>query len=293
LVFAICAFLISIPLSFYFAWGNAFLNETDRPFPTALQTLCQFSEIVVMLVMPWFISRIGLRNVLLIGMAAWAARYLCFATLSFPLVLVGLLVHGFCYCFVFIASFIFADKKAPAGTSASAQSLVAFIIWGVGMFVGTQLAGITAGLYPPATIAATVRSPDGTSSVKPSPLPNWEADGDKAEKTEKVAQLPAAFGSPEKDRIPISLVEKYPQPALVLGDTSYAKSDLVAAFKAADADGDALVTRPEWRMAQAHRWPPIWLLPAGLAALVTVLFAIGGREKGVKAAQEEAATAKV
>jgi nucleoside transporter len=141
LVFAICAFLISIPLTFYFTWCNAFLVETERPYPTALMTLSQFSEIVVMIVMPWFIIRFGLKTVLVIGMAAWVVRYLLFATLSFPLVIVGLLLHGFCYCFVFVASFIYASKKAPAEISASAQSLVSLLMWGLGMLVGTQIAG--------------------------------------------------------------------------------------------------------------------------------------------------------
>lgn len=141
LVFAICAFLISIPLSFYFTWCNAFLVETNRPYPTALMTLSQFSEILVMIIMPWFIVRFGLKTVLVIGMAAWAVRYALFATLSFPLVVVGLLVHGFCYCFVFVAAFIYVNKKAPPEISASAQSLVALLMWGLGMLVGTQAAG--------------------------------------------------------------------------------------------------------------------------------------------------------
>lgn len=147
LVFAVCVLLISIPLSFYFTWANAFLVETGRPRPTALMTLSQFSEIVVMIIMPWFIVRFGLKKVLVIGMAAWVVRYLCFASMSFPLILLGLLVHGFCYCFVFVAAFIYADKKAPKDMSASAQSFIAFLMWGVGMFVGTQVGGFTGEFY--------------------------------------------------------------------------------------------------------------------------------------------------
>ena len=182
LVFAVCAFLISIPLSFYFAWGNAFLVETDAPRPTALQTLCQFSEIVMMVAMPWFIARIGLKYVLVIGMGAWALRYVLFASMCFPLIILGLLVHGFCYSFVFVAGFIYVSRKAPTEISASAQSFLAFLMWGVGMFIGTQLSGYIAEQYPSATIA------------------------------------------------------------------------------------------------QAHNWPPIWLWPGALAAVVCLLFLVGGRD---------------
>jgi len=152
LLFAVSVLLISIPLTFYFTWANAFLVETERPKPTALMTLAQCSEIVVMIVMPWFIGRIGLKNVLVIGMAAWVLRYLFFASLSFPLIIVGLLLHGFCYCFVFVASFIYADKKAPRDMSASAQSFIAFLMWGVGMFIGARLAGITGEHYAAADV---------------------------------------------------------------------------------------------------------------------------------------------
>lgn len=191
LVFAICAFLISIPLTFYFTWANVFLVETDRPKPTALLTLCQFSEIFVMIVMPWFIARIGLKNVLVVGMVAWAVRYALFATLSFPLVILGLLVHGFCYCFVFVASFIYISKAAPAEMSARAQSLVSLLMWGLGMLVGTQLSG-------------------------------W--------------------------------------------------------------------TGQHYALAQGHQWAPIWLWPAGLAAVVAVMFLVGGRNviAAEKPAEEKA-----
>jgi nucleoside transporter len=147
LVFAACALLISIPFGFYGTWTNAFLEETGCPYPTALQTLCQFSSVVVLLAMPRVIGAIGLRNVLAVGMASWAVRYLLFATQSFPLILAGLLVHGISYGFVFVAASIYVDRTAPPEMSARAQSLVALLMWGVGMFVGNQLAGFTGDQY--------------------------------------------------------------------------------------------------------------------------------------------------
>ena len=68
LVFALCAFLISIPLSFYFVWIVPFLTESKAPGdPTTLTSISQYSEIVVMFLLPWFIPRIGLKKVLVIG----------------------------------------------------------------------------------------------------------------------------------------------------------------------------------------------------------------------------------
>ncbi len=149
LVFALCSFLISIPLSFYFVWMVPFLTETKAPGdPTTLTSISQYSEIAVMFLLPWFIPRIGLKKVLVIGMAAWAARYLLFSLSFFPLTVLGLLLHGFCYVFVFVAAFIYVEKAAPKELSASAQSFLAFLMWGVGMFIGSKLAGYVGDMYP-------------------------------------------------------------------------------------------------------------------------------------------------
>jgi len=173
LVFAVSVFLISIPLSYYFTLGVAFLQETGRPAPVGLTALGQCGEIGVMLILPWAIGRLGLKYVLVIGMGAWVLRYLLFATNSFPLVLLAILVHGFCYCFVFVASFIYADKTAPRGMSASAQSFIAFLMWGLGMFVGALLAGFTADEYGPQKIAAVKQVDHEEKKEEQAPLPAW------------------------------------------------------------------------------------------------------------------------
>jgi nucleoside transporter len=304
LVFAISVLLISIPLTFYFTWANAFLIETERPKPTALMTLSQFSEIFVMIVMPWFIVRIGLKNVLLIGMAAWVLRYLCFATLSFPLVIVGLLLHGFCYCFVFVAAFIYADKRVPRDLSASAQSFVAFLMWGVGMFIGATLAGITGEAYPPDRIAAVRQADAGPEDVPAASLPEWPA----VEEEETSVDLGHVLGSEGQEEValvdaaePVVLlgrvqvlgrlpdeqlkVEKRDDTGELTETMTYARNDLVPAFRRADRDGDGVVTREEWRDARSHDWPPIWLWPCALAAVVGLVFLVGGRD--VKSEEEK------
>ncbi len=112
-IFCIASFLICIPLAFYYSFANQFLVETDMPVPTALQTIGQISEVFFMAMMPFFIVRLGVKNMLLVGMLAWVIRYLCFSTLNFSLILVGLVLHGICYDFFFVASQIYVDKKAP------------------------------------------------------------------------------------------------------------------------------------------------------------------------------------
>ncbi len=251
LVFSLCTFLISIPLSFYFAWGNAFLVETDSPRPTALQTLCQFSEIFVMLIMPWFITKIGLKKVLVLGMTAWVIRFAAFATLSFPLIVFGLLVHGFCYCFVFVAAFIYIGKKAPPEISASAQSFVAFLMWGVGMFVGTQLSGLAAQHYPPPVSLAVQK--DG-KELQGQLLPPWTwTEKDKASGKEQKFALATLLGFKPADSLSLAEMRKEMPEKVVVNGIAYGKPALLAAATKADRDHDGLVSAAEWRSGAVAR----------------------------------------
>jgi len=147
LVFVLASFLICIPLSFYYNLANLFLSQTKAPYPTALQALGQASEVLFMAVMPWFIMKLGVKKMLAIGMLAWVLRYLAFGTMNFPLIVFGILLHGICYDFFFVASQIYIDTKVDVSQRARAQSFIAFVTLGVGMFVGALVAGRTYDAY--------------------------------------------------------------------------------------------------------------------------------------------------
>lgn len=101
-----------------------------------------------MAAMPFFIGRLGVKKMLAIGMLAWVVGYFCFGTLNFPLVVLGLVLHGICYDFFFVASQIYVDNRAAADQRASAQSFIAFVTLGVGMFVGAYVGGYIVDCYP-------------------------------------------------------------------------------------------------------------------------------------------------
>jgi len=73
---------------------------------------------------------------------AWPLRYIIFA-IGAPawLVIASLALHGFCYVFFFTAAFIYVDMIAPPDLRASAQSLIAVVILGIGSFLGSNFAG--------------------------------------------------------------------------------------------------------------------------------------------------------
>ncbi|MGO4260815.1 nucleoside permease [Lysobacter sp. TAB13] len=150
-VFMIGSLLVCIPLQFYYAFTNGFLNEIGVSNAAGKMTFGQMSEIAFMLAMPLFFRRLGIKAMLLIGMAAWAARYLLFASgdsgqLMWMLYL-GILLHGVCYDFFFVSGQIYVDREAPAHLRASAQGFLTLVTWGVGMLIGSWLSGKAVDAY--------------------------------------------------------------------------------------------------------------------------------------------------
>lgn len=237
LIFAICSSLICIPLAYYYGQTSAYLGAAGFKQAASAMTLGQMSEILFMILIPFFFRKLGVKLMLLIGMGCWVARYALFA-FGAPeqvtwMLLLGVALHGICYDFFFVTGFIYTDKKAPAHVRGQAQSLLVFLTQGIGMFFGFRMAF------------------GGNLPFTDTALPN----------TYGAYGAAPAGNQPLMDNIKTAAGEQTP-PSFV--------DSLLGMFGKGYPEGvdNALVTT-----AMAD-WKNYWLFPAGMAAVIFVIFAL-------------------
>jgi nucleoside transporter len=155
LIFFFSSVLICIPLSFYYTWANPSLTDGFKAaFPSAdpstfrienMMSLGQVSEVLFMLLLPLAYSRLGVKNILIIGLVAWIIRFAFFgygdAALSQWMLYAAILLHGVCYDFFFVSGMIYTDAKAGDKIKSQAQGLISLATYGLGMFIGSIVAG--------------------------------------------------------------------------------------------------------------------------------------------------------
>lgn len=144
-IFFISSILICIPLAFYYQNAHPFLTDAGMENPTGKMAIGQISEALFLLLIPMFFVRFGFKKTILVGMLAWALRYVLFAygngsDLSFMLI-TGIALHGICYDFFFVSGQIYTNSKAGEKYKSAAQGLITLATYGVGMLIGFGVAG--------------------------------------------------------------------------------------------------------------------------------------------------------
>jgi nucleoside transporter len=152
-VFAICSFLICIPLAFYYGFAASTVktamqvtNPADKEPPvTAWMSVGQAAEVIFMVIMPFFFRKLGVKWMLALGMLSWVLRYGLFAVgitgPIFAVLILGVALHGLCYDFFFVTGFIYTDKRAAKEIRGQAQGLIVLLTYGVGLAIGGYVSG--------------------------------------------------------------------------------------------------------------------------------------------------------
>jgi nucleoside transporter len=283
-IFVLCAFMVSIfGSNYFFPSVVAYLTEYGYPAPVALTTLNQFSELFFMAILAFCVARFGLKWVLVVGMSAWALRYFIFTIEGFQFAVIGLLLHGMAYAFLYTAAYMFGDRVAPAHLKASVQSLLAFLILGVGQVLSGYLFGFQIDRSPP-EITKTVIVQEGqmAKSLPPWHVPEMETsawryfdlaktlqylrgDKDIFRFGDHLGTYTRADGSIDTEKLPDTWES---------GGVTYTKDELEATFEKIGTP----LRREDYLRAQRHNWTRFFVPPAIFIVFWIFLFVIFGRE---------------
>ena len=167
-IFMIGSFLVCIPLAAYYASLQQQMEAMEFSNIAAWKNVGTFLEAGMMFLMPFFFRRLGVRWMIIIGIAAWALRYVLFSMGASPdgfwLVVGGIALHGFCYDFFFVTGQVYADQATSADVRGQVQSMLIFFTQGLGLFFGAlaanNLAGRAFGDVPSNTAASLPMWPD-------------------------------------------------------------------------------------------------------------------------------------
>ncbi|WP_138483053.1 MFS transporter [Dyadobacter bucti] len=149
-IFFISSLLICIPLSFYYAMANPSLTDSGMTNVENKMSLGQASEVIFMLLIPFAFSRFGVKWMLVVGLIAWIVRFIGFGygdANSEWLLYLAIVLHGVCYDFFFVTGQIYTDSKAGEKFRSSAQGLISIATYGIGMGIGSWIAGVVADIY--------------------------------------------------------------------------------------------------------------------------------------------------
>lgn len=109
-----------------------------------LISLSQISETLCILLIPFFLSRLGIKKVVLIALAAWVLRFGLFG-LGNPgsgvwLFILSMIVYGVAFDFFNISGSLFVNQETDTSMRSSAQGLFMMMTNGLGAFIGTVIA---------------------------------------------------------------------------------------------------------------------------------------------------------
>jgi MFS family permease len=147
LAFIIVTIVASGMMQFYFLGTPRFMQDNGiaaKNVPAAMAVAQAVQALATLFLLGFLVTRAGYKWTMVAGLAFWLLLYVVYVNPKPPRW--GLVAtqgfHGLAYVFFIIAGQLFADAVAPEGTGASVQALVITAQSGIGLFLGTQLAGV-------------------------------------------------------------------------------------------------------------------------------------------------------
>ena len=114
-------------------------------YSTIVLSISQISETLFILTIPFFLSRFGIKQVMLMSMLAWVLRFGLFSfgdpSGGLWMILLSCVVYGMAFDFFNISGSLYVENVVDAPNRASAQGLFIMMTNGVGAFLGSTISG--------------------------------------------------------------------------------------------------------------------------------------------------------
>ncbi len=154
-VFFIFAMFLGASLQLTNAYGDTFLHDFAKldqfkhalavQFPAITMSISQMSETLLILAIPFFLKRYGIKTVMLMSMFAWVLRFGLFAygnpTGLLWMIVLSNIIYGMAFDFFNISGSLFVEGQADPKIRASAQGLFMLMTNGLGAMLGNLVAG--------------------------------------------------------------------------------------------------------------------------------------------------------
>ena len=126
-------------------FNPAYLGTFGVEHSTMLISLSQISETLCILLIPFFLRKLGIKKVMLISMVAWVLRFGLLGTgnpgAGVWMFVLSMIVYGLAFDFFNISGALYVNQETDPSISASAQGVFMLMTNGLGAFVGSYLAG--------------------------------------------------------------------------------------------------------------------------------------------------------
>ncbi len=136
LVYFLCAFLFSIPITAFYLHTPLHFKELGVTRISALMSLGQFVEAIAMFGMGVVMMKYRVKTILCMAMLAGVFRYAFCASDQVACLIIGVMLHGICWTFFYEAGRVYLDRIVDAGMKGQAQALLNFFTSGLAGIIG-------------------------------------------------------------------------------------------------------------------------------------------------------------
>ena len=151
LLFVVTSLCVAGTMQFYFLGSGQYMMNrgiSGKAVPGAMAMAQAAQAIATWFALDWAVAHLGFKWTLAIGSGSWLALYVIYAmTVPRPILFVSQVLHGIAYVMFMIVTQKYCAAIAPEGLGGSMQGLIFAATTGVGLFLGTQLAGFAMDKY--------------------------------------------------------------------------------------------------------------------------------------------------